>query len=542
MIDLVRCAVLIVLLQAVPPPPAPADGSIRGRVTDEDTGEPIPHALVHVRRFEPVQDLQTIAAADGSYAFTGLAAARYEVRATAGEHLASHIPRAYSTSPSPASVTFIELDRGQVRSGIDIALQRSRAISGRVIDENGDAVTGVSVHLLRAPGGQRASSGGQSPRTDDLGAFRIFYVPPGQYFVCAEVSVSPRFSEHMAGARPLRVVSTCHPSATGDAQGRSVNLSTADIEGIEIRMPLHPGVTISGQVLDATGAPARGAQVSLSQFWRGSGGGSSRPLAEDGSFRISELPRGKYSLSATIGASGPKPAPDFQWAAVDLDIGSADVEGILLTLAPSARVKGRILYEDRPPAQKPPVQIQSEPLGMLRAPRPMTVAAGEDDRFELVGLAGPQVVGVWPAPAGSLVKSVRYRGRDITGIPTEFRSGPDEIEIVLTTRIARISGRVIDSAGNPAASARVVLFPADQARSGVRSLRSSATVRDDGSFTLPSRPAGDYLVIAMSGEDYDSLGDEFPYSRIAPLAERVTLHEHERRVLDLRLTPLSPVR
>ena len=546
MIGLVRLAMLFLLLQAGPPsPPAGGGASIRGRVTDAESSQPLRHALVALRAADLRAEWHTIAGTDGTYAFHGLRAGSYFVQASAGEHLGTHIPRGYSTSPSSTSsfaTTSIQLKDGQTRTDIDIALQRSRAINGRVVDEDGGPIAGASLRLLRAPGGQPFSPA-VTARTDDLGSFRIFYVPPGQYFVCAEVPPSARFRDHIDNARPRRMITTCHPSATGESLGQAVSVTAADVDGVEIRAPLHPGITISGQVLDASGTPAGGAQVWLSQSWRGRGGGvGSPPLPEDGVFRISDVPLGKYLLRAHTGEAGPKRLPDFQWVAMELEVGAADIEGLVLTLSPAARVKGRIVFEDGAPETRTPLQVRADPVGSLAGFRQFPASLDAENRFELTGLAGPQTIAVSPMPPRWVLKSIRYRGGDITNLETEFRTGPDEIEIVLTSRIAVVSGRVLDRDGGPVTAGRVLIATADPAKWSGQGLRSSVALRRDGSFTLAPQLAGEYLVFALSPEDYEALGTAPQYTLVESLAQRVTLQEHERRSIDIRLSTLAPVR
>ena len=79
--------------------------------------------------------------------------------------------------------------------------------------------------------------------------------------------------------------------------------------------------------------------------------------------------------------------------------------------------------------------------------QPVPLDAGH--RFELAGLAGPNTIGVSPLPPRWVVKSIRYRGVDITSVATEFRTGSDEIEVLLTGRIALVRGRVLGAGGDP---------------------------------------------------------------------------------------------
>src|SRR2546423_1809774 len=79
---------------------------------------------------------------------------------------------------------------GQTLDNINISLPRGAVITGRVTDEFGDPAPSVSVSLMRLQfqqGQQRlvpAGAGG-FPGTNDIGEYRIFGLPPGQYYVAA---------------------------------------------------------------------------------------------------------------------------------------------------------------------------------------------------------------------------------------------------------------------------------------------------------------------------------------------------------------------
>jgi protocatechuate 3,4-dioxygenase beta subunit len=61
-----------------------------------------------------------------------------------------------------------------------LKLIRTAAISGRVFDEDGDAVTGANVQIV--PVNQKKGSGPQSSAvTNDRGEYRAFNVKPGRY-------------------------------------------------------------------------------------------------------------------------------------------------------------------------------------------------------------------------------------------------------------------------------------------------------------------------------------------------------------------------
>src|SRR4029079_18654873 len=71
---------------------------------------------------------------------------------------------------------------------LDFALPRGGVITGRVLDEFGDPVSDVQVAALRPQtvgGSRRLVNMGRPGTTNDIGEFRLFGLPPGDYFVSA---------------------------------------------------------------------------------------------------------------------------------------------------------------------------------------------------------------------------------------------------------------------------------------------------------------------------------------------------------------------
>jgi protocatechuate 3,4-dioxygenase beta subunit len=180
-------AALLVSQQAQPSPTPPTRGTaiLRGQITDAETGVPIPRAVITARLHIPGSTgivIQNVADHEGRFELLDLAPGAYQVSASAGEHRASHVRESFPPALPSGATESVMLRDGDVKS-INIALRRSAAISGRVVDEAGDPVVGVTVQVSAAPGRPHASQ--RSRTTDDRGVFRVFGLPAGRYVVCA---------------------------------------------------------------------------------------------------------------------------------------------------------------------------------------------------------------------------------------------------------------------------------------------------------------------------------------------------------------------
>jgi protocatechuate 3,4-dioxygenase beta subunit len=535
------------LLQAgAPPPQQPADSIgtavLRGTVTDKDTGEPMARAVVMLRLMPGNRTLERLTSERGTFEFTKLPAGPVHISATAGEHRMTHVPGTFPPQRSDGGSVAIRLSAGQVRGDVNLVLARAFAISGRVVDEAGEPLAGVSVGLRDGP--SRVSGFHSTRSTDDRGQFRIFGLVPGRYLVCAAALSSPTF-DRRNDRRPRRVPRpSCYPSAVGEDEASPVAVEDRDVEGIEIRAPRVAMVSVAGTVVTAAGEMGSRTQVTLTTIRRGMPTGSvGTTIGEDGRFTIVNIVPGAYVLSASSEpASRERQGTGLEYGEVDLGTLSTDLDGVVIAMHPPVHVAGRMVFEGAAaPRLDAPVVVARRGKTRGGAPGWSDARVGADLTFTLTNLFGPQRLIVSGVPRGWVVKSVRYRGRDITNTFAEFRNGPDELEIVLSDRGAILTGTVADERGNPAAGARVFMFPADADRRNPQAL-SFGGVLKDGRFTLPPHRADDYLVLAVDAADAERFTDERSYEQLAPYAERVTLLENDRRAIDLRVVRIPEER
>jgi hypothetical protein len=548
-------AVMIALLQAgaiqVPPRDRaavkrPGTASISGRITDLETGRPIARAVVTISSSEPPLSIETASDADGRYVFAALAASQYVIRARPAMLHATHVT-AYLGQRGPAALggrpPRFPLRPGEARDGADIALVRALAIEGRVLDRSGEPMSGVEVTAINI----RTDRETQSGRTNDLGGFRLFELPPGTYRVCA-VANGPDPRPYDDGKREVR---TCAPSATSESQADTIVLRR-EVSGVEIRVQRQRTFSVSGSVVDSAGAAVSGYVGVVNLDHRGRGASTE---AVDGQFVARGLLPGQYVVQTTIrGPANPgdaSPHPHMEMGRATIRIDSGDLSGVTVTTAHAANLGGRVLFEGpappRPAALHMAVFVRYDDRSRSAyLSRPPVGPVTPDLRFVLDGLFGPNTLGVQNLPDGWIVKSIRYNGADITDLPTTFASGSDSgaLEVVLTSRGADVVARVVDSAGRPQTDAAVVLFPVDPSRwVGTVTAPYMQIVKSDLIQTGLHR-TGDYYVAAIAPDDAERLGTmgERAFEVLSKVASKVTLADSEHRILELKLATLEALR
>src|SRR5690349_9455401 len=160
--------------------------SLRGQIVAADNGAPIRRAQVRINSPEVREGRVATTDQQGRFEFKELPAGRYTMTASKG----GFVPLQYGQRRPSESGTPIELSEGETIDKIAIALPRGSVLGGRITDEYGEPVANAFVTASRyayAGGARRLQPAGQNARdtTDDQGHFRLFGLPPGDYYVSA---------------------------------------------------------------------------------------------------------------------------------------------------------------------------------------------------------------------------------------------------------------------------------------------------------------------------------------------------------------------
>src|SRR6266545_2522188 len=126
----------------VPPPPA---GRISGRVLAADNGRPVKRARVFATAAELPGGRGMLTDDSGVFDLTELPAGRYTLTVSKSGFVAL----SYGQRRPLQAGTPLQLNDGQQLRGVDFQLPRGSAIAGRVLDEDGDAMPGVAVRVMR---------------------------------------------------------------------------------------------------------------------------------------------------------------------------------------------------------------------------------------------------------------------------------------------------------------------------------------------------------------------------------------------------------
>jgi protocatechuate 3,4-dioxygenase beta subunit len=520
----------------------PQTATVAGRVTDQSTGRPVPRMMVSVVGTDRQTAAEALTDADGRYEIAGLRPGRYAMAVMHDEHRSTYLRQwvgeALSANAYVPPRFGLELKAGERRTGVDIALTRALAIEGVVLDPSGDPVTQVEVDVLRAAGGSANSA---ATYTDDRGAYRLYGLAPGRYHVCVRPS-----NDRVAGDS-TELVRTCHPAAVTEADAADITLTSLDASGIDIRLQLIAGRSVTGTIVDANGVPADGATVSVMPLDDSTAhGGDAR--VQNGAFTVKGLAPGRYLVGASLGGSPPgdpnPPARERESAYAPVDLAAVD-GNVALTLSRTATIAGNVLFEGgTAPRSVRGVTVGTLPPADLRSwhqSRPPAATVREDGSFQLEGLERlPLHVMLRGLPDGWALKAVRLGEREITYAATDFTAAtPARLQLVVTNKVASPSVKVVNDRGEDVPASHGMAFPADPNRWTVTSVRIPERPATGAASSLGSMLPGDYIFTALSIDDFLTLmRNPSRLGSLAAIGTKVTLEAGDTRVFTLRIVPL----
>ncbi|HXH07475.1 MAG TPA: carboxypeptidase-like regulatory domain-containing protein, partial [Vicinamibacterales bacterium] len=383
----------------------------------------------------------------------------------------------------------------------------------------------------------------------DLGHYRLWGLPPGEYYVRAriggrfDVADGPDPGEPGAqtGYAPVYYPGS---AALSDAQRIRVEAGQ-ETSGIDFVLVPIPVVRVAGRVLDSAGRPVSEGFVLLMP--RGPDDraviepGPAARLGDGGTFSFANVVPGDYTLVARAGRPGGRRRGDgtsepAEAASVRLTVGPGGATDLLVTTGPGARIAGRVVFQGQspPPGGLDIIAVPAE-LGELGGSTTTTAA---DGTFTLAGVYGAVLLRVAGRPQPWVLKAVELEGQDVTDVPLDASRGDiTGVRLVLTDRPSGVTGLVRD-AGAPAADSVVIVFADDPARWAHGAYSVFTAVPDQrGQFSLGGLRPGSYRAAALVGIDLAEARDVEVLERLRPLAEPFRLREGETLTLDLTPRP-----
>jgi hypothetical protein len=421
-------------------------------------------------------------------------------------------------NPATAA-TDVAVDAGKTADA-DLSMIPGARIGGRIFDEKGQLMSNAIVQAFTVAYafGRATLAPLVSKVADDRGEFRLFWVPPGEYYLAvtpAPVAPAPGVP---AAASPLK---TYYPGVTDIVLARTVTITGGeDMGGMDIPIHNARSFKVSGQVnslipppptqLGAPGvspavlfmlnrdavAPddANGRQVGVVPL-----------LPSTGQFEISNVVPGVYELLARVADPAAQVAGGvpLAWGRARFEVRDMDVTNLSLVVSPSSEVTGTLIATNG--AKLPPsLRVQLLPDdASIRVPAFQAVLArsamvGPDGTFKIPAVpAGHyRVLSVAGLTPDLYLADVRHKAVSVFNAGFDVRPGEnDPIQVQVGSGAGTVSGLVQDGSAKVVTGATVALVPEAGRRENLAVYLSAATDAS-GRFVMRGVPPGDYMLFA----------------------------------------------
>jgi protocatechuate 3,4-dioxygenase beta subunit len=489
---------LLLFLAAPRQSPVPQSSSISGIVTRADGTTPIAGARVVLRKDQSVRsetDYGTQTSSDGHFAFRDVAAGRYRLSVKQPGYIDAEFGQKRPNRPG----SILDLSRPLTVSDIRIQMTAGSVVSGRVYDEDGQALETVQIQLIQP----RYQADGRilpllvtAGTTNDLGEYRLYWVPPGTYYALATSFVrgtqtDPALIEQFEGAESM-FMPTFYPNSLDESQAIPIKVEAGnELRGIDVAMTRVRGVHVRGQVIDGTtGQPVPGSRVSIqvkNKGWPNFVPTISALTTVAGEFDLRRVAPGTKTVSAIMTLPGGRQASSY----VDLQVGERDIPDLRLVLQPPPTISGRVIFE------KNDTHGGALSFSEMNGTAVYGVAVMPNGTFNLPSIPpGVYRLSLNSFGDGYFIRTASSGSRDVLREGIDTTGGtPEALEIRMALSTAIVEGTVTDELSNPTSGAQVVLVPTADRVTRPDLFRNSVTDQR-GQFMFRGIPPGSYKVFA----------------------------------------------
>jgi hypothetical protein len=520
----------------------PASSSVvAGRVVTAAESSPLKSArvsLVPEHSGSHDQIFATISDVDGRFLLKDVAPGRYQFFVTR----VGFVGQQYQSKGTDGGAV-LTLKPGEKVSDVLFRLTVAAVVTGRVTNEDGEAIVSAQVVAWRRPSAEeiedeerftfrkRELQAASSAQTDDRGQYRIFGLKPGEYYIRVTDSFEP--DGNVLPYEGYRVqqflgceyASVYYPGVPQLSQAQMVPVRAGEEVQADVSMQRVNTVEVAGRVIGPNG-PMKDTEVHLAQPG-GENDGIDRQDTTDakGNFRLKGVPPGSYVIVAygNIGDNTMEVG-----AREKVEVGGENINSLTLALGGGTSFQGRVTVVG-------PGSVTLDHIGVILSPIDEGEQVGgfgrvkKDGTFEIRSVKnGDYAIHVWGLEEGWYVKSVRLGPDDILekGLQLEGGGSGGRFELTVSSASAQLEGSVSEDDG-AVIGARVRVVPDPETpynRSRSRSTRTDQT----GHFSLANLAAGTYRVFARS-----PVSSESSPRKSEP--QIVTLSEHDRKTVQLTI-------
>jgi len=511
---------------------APSAGSggqfqISGTVVNASNDQPLANAYVTITPVQGSAARTVMSGADGAFRFDGVRAGKYQLSAER-RGFASQQYQQHEGQFSTAIAAGPGLDSGN----IVFRVVPDASFSGRIADEQGDAVRNAHVMLIREQVGEGRAIKAivANAATDDQGRYHFAHLKPGAYYLA--VSARPWFTDgpfmgrtEFGGVGSGSVGSggglgssgvgnptldvaypvTFYPDVTDSAEARTIALRAGDRGSADIILRAVPALHLriksnsprpeneQGQRQFMGAAPTQiifgDIEVPVPTAMRGAGNGIMMMSFAPGHYLLNVFPMvGRFRRG-----EGPETTEDQEPRVSrmrEIELVS-DTELDPSELPASVAVSGTIKTSDGHALAKP-AELRLRSQSMRRTLNTRASPNGEFT-FPRGVPAGSYEISIG-ASDGNYLQSVTATGAKVSGRTVPIGGSEVRLSVVAASGVGRVEGVAVRG-GKPQSGVMILLVPNDPANHVVLFRRDQSD--SDGTFTLQDVVPGRYTLLAL---------------------------------------------
>jgi uncharacterized protein (DUF2141 family) len=461
------------------------NGSIIGIVSDAVSHQPLRRVMVTLgfpSSTEPPPSIeQQRANTDdaGAFAFHNLKPGEYRVAVERADYPAwKEVTVSPSEDPNPLH---IELVPGAV-------------VSGRILDEDGDPLTGCGVELHPAEHPELIVTRGDAEASE----YRLFGFRPGKYILAVQCTV-PAFQPRPFSAGPdpppsLAYPPRFYPAAPDAASAEPVELA-AGVEKTGVDFRMRPArVSQVRAVIAPSSADWHGRDLFGGLIRQGDSSGNQFgrmiPDSSGNAFLFQQVFPGSYQLLATT-----LDRENRMGAVQHVEVKDQPVSTVI-DLKRAIDIHGTVEVESAPNSSKvSPSQIFIQLISDIpQFIAPEGTSVKQDGSFTISSVI-PTEWHLYTHGASVFVKSIWLGGKELSGRTLDLSSGSaDTLKIVLSANTASIRGTAPPGT-------HVACRSLDDQR-----LIGQSRTKESGQFRIEGLAPGTYRVaVVAEGESYDTI-------------------------------------
>jgi hypothetical protein len=455
--------------------------------------------------------------------------------------------QSYGSVVPEGAGSILSVASGQELHDLAFRITPLGALSGRVLDPDGDPVQGVGIQVLRVSyaSGMRQLVPIAGASSNDRGEYRCYDLPAGRYFVLATPKGSPLSHSIEASALVPEIqdayVPLYYPGVVELDSASAVPVPEGgDIQQIYFQLQSIRATTLRGRISGLATVDSNQVQVVLAHNDHGFASYIDRATATvdpaTGKFEIRRVAPGSYFLVASQVSKG-----EVSSIRVPVEItAGASSEELPIHMAPAVEAHGTVLMDDGSPVPAGLVVRLLPTEGLMTGASPVA-AVNSDGSIRLSGvMPGTWIPSVEHVPEGVWIKNVSFGDIRSTGGQLNLPAGArGPLRIVLAANGGQVSGTVGEE-GQPQ-QATVVLVPQEaELRLSPHAYRFIPT-DSRGAFVFKGVSPGAYRLFAFESIAPFAWMDPGILNAVEDLGQDLVVNESERLTRQLKPIPYEAV-